>query len=148
MSKAQTDTYTLPDKAAALAALARGTSYRQTGFLVRRRAMASDLRGAPPSLGRTGRLTRDWLGRYTPVLADHYLPDEWPEVLVLDELPFHARAPSGTKDSLCFVVLAALSYNDGSVESLMKRRTRTPVMWVMSPIRTRATTPGGSSSRN
>lgn len=130
MPKAQTDAYTLRDKAAALAALGRGTSYRQTGFLVRRRAMVSDLRGEPPSLSRTGRLTRDWVGRYTPVLADHYLPDEWPEVLVLDELPFHARDPDA-KDSLCFVVLAALSYNDGTIESLMNGGTRTPVMWAM-----------------
>lgn len=109
------DRYTLREKAATLVLLAQGMSFRaaseaarrQSGHLRRRRA-----RFAVAS--RDGRLARDWVSQYTPILADHYLPKRWPRTLVLDKLPVHVRdwssntpRPSGRGS---FFVLAALSY--------------------------------------
>ena len=62
---------------------------------------------------RDGRLGRDWVSQHAPILADYYLPREWPRTLALDNLPVHVRDTTSNTPRQSgrgsFVVLAALS---------------------------------------
>ncbi len=108
------DRYTLREKSAALVALANGATYRDAANEARKRGgYARRSRGALLA-SRDGRLTGDWVSQYTPILAEHYLPQKWPRVLMLDLLPVHksdslANTP-GPTGVLAFNVLAAASY--------------------------------------
>lgn len=78
---------------------------------------------------RDGRLARDWVSQYTPILAERYLPRRWPRTLVLDKLPVHVRDGSRTSPSqsgtASFLVLAALSY-------VGRGKNRRAVLWRVS----------------
>lgn len=123
--KARDDFFTLQDKVQGLLHLARGESYRQAAFLLRK-----DVAFAP-SRKRSGRLTRDWVSQYADILADHFLETSWPEVLVLDEVPFHGSTKNGKPSGrLYFTVFGAMSYNDGTLRSLaLGASQRTPRLW-------------------
>lgn len=133
MDTAWRDRFSLREKAAALVYLAQGHPYRQAARQVRLRAQ---LRGADVSID--GRLTGDWVSMYAPVLRrqlfrTHPYFAEWPEVLVLDHVPFHGRdtyADGAPKPSgrLRFAVLGALSYGEGSVEDAHQAGRR-PKVW-------------------
>ena len=109
------DRFTLRDKAATLVRLAAGASFRDASEFARQRGgYARRGRGGALVASRDGRLARDWVSQYAPILAEHYLPRAWPRTLVLDKLPIHVRdtssntpRPSGRAS---FFVLAALSY--------------------------------------
>lgn len=120
------DRFTLRDKAAALVRLAEGASFRGASEFVRRRAGYHRRRRGALLTSRDGRLARDWVSQYAPILADRYLPRRWPRTLVLDKLPVHVRdtrsntpKPSGRAS---FFILAALSY-------VGKGRNRRAVLW-------------------
>lgn len=137
MPTGEDDRFTLHDKAIALAEVATGMSYRAAAQEVRDRAGHLTRRRAghwEPSLD--GRLVMDWVPHYAPILAYRYLPKQWPEVLVVDHLPFHvkARRPDGTpKQSgrVAFHVLAAMSYGDGTVADAEDQSGRRPRLWVV-----------------
>jgi hypothetical protein len=129
------DRYTIREKSRTLVSLAHGESYRSAARHIR------DLAGFTTvgpngelQVSRDGRLTMDWVPHYASILREEYLPDYWPEVLVLDHLPFHVKAqtaaglpkPSGR---VAFHVLAALSYGDGSEQAASKRGDREPRLW-------------------
>lgn len=113
--------YTIRDMAAGLVRLAEGQSYRQAAAYVRRRA------GKPAS--RDGRLVRDWVAQYAPVLREQHLPDEWPELIVVDHTTFRRRArdedgnliPGGEP---AFHVMGALSYGGGTLDEAQRPRKR------------------------
>lgn len=121
--------YTVRDIAAALVRLAEGHSYRGAGQAIRRRSIHHDDRS------NDGRIARDWVSQYAPVLADEYLEESWPEVLVVDKLTFKKRGYTQSGQPIkggvvAFHVFAALSYGDGSVEEAEKAG-RKPRIWRM-----------------
>ena len=120
------DRFTLRDKAAALVRLAEGESFRDVSEFVRRRAGYYHRSRGALIASRDGRLARDWVSQYTPILAERYLPRRWPRTLVLDKLPVHVKdtksntpKPSGHAS---FFVLASLSY-------VGKGKDRRAVLW-------------------
>lgn len=108
------DRFTLRDKAATLLRLAEGTSFRDASEFARQRGGYARHRGRALIASRDGRLARDWVSQYTPILAERYLPRAWPRKLVLDKLPVHVRDTSHNtprqSGKASFFVLAALSY--------------------------------------
>lgn len=121
--------YTVRDIAATLMRLAEGHSYRGAGQAARRRSAHHN------GGSNDGRIARDWVSQYAPVLAAGKVPTEWPEVLVVDKLTFKRRSytPAGQPirgGTVAFHVFAALSYGDGSVEEAEKVGRR-PRMWRM-----------------
>lgn len=107
------DRFTLRDKAATLIRLAEGASFREASEFARRRAGYSrHTRTGAVIASRDGRLARDWVSQYAPILAAHYLPAAWPDTLVLDKLPVHVRDTSSNRPRqsgrATFFVLAAL----------------------------------------
>lgn len=113
--------YTIHDVASALSRLAIGQSYRAASEAARRRA--------GKDVTNDGRLARDWVAQYAPLFRDEHLPDAWPELLVIDHLTFKRRTAEGIRDA--FHVMAALSYDDGSIEAAGKRGSRTPKLWLL-----------------
>ncbi len=92
------DWFTLRDKAAALVRLAQGASFRDASEFVRRRAGYARRRGGGALIAsRDGRLARDWVSQYTPIIAERYLPRRWPRRLVLDKLPVHVKDTTSNK---------------------------------------------------
>lgn len=126
MDIAERDRFTLREKAFALTKLGDGLSYRKTSDAVRKRA--GHLGGSPT---RDGRLCRDWVSQYAPILADHYLPTEWPDILLLDELPFHISASSGVQSGThAFSVFGAMGYGEGTFEEALAAKGKPrPVLW-------------------
>lgn len=113
--------YTIHDVATALSRLAAGASYREASRAARRRA--------GKKVTKYGRLARDWVAQYAPILRAEHLKSSWPEVLVVDHLTFKRRTAGGIRDA--FYVMAALSYDDGSIEAAQKRGSRTPKLWLL-----------------
>lgn len=108
------DRFTLRDKAATLVRLAQGSSYRKASEFARTRGGYARRKGGVLVASEDGRLARDWVSQYAPLLADRFVPRRWPRVLVLDKLPVHTKSregnlprPSGTTQ---FYIFAALSY--------------------------------------
>lgn len=133
MATGQDDRFSLREKARALSRLSDGASYREVAHNLR--VEAGEVREGPRGLeaSRDGRMARDWISHYTHILADIHVPSEWPEVLLLDSLPFHVRArnPDGTPKKggrRAFVVLAAMSYGKGTVHDA-EASGRSPVLW-------------------
>jgi len=127
------DRFSLREKARALARLSEGSSYRRVAHDLR--YQTGEVREGPHGLeaSRDGRMTRDWISHYIHILAETHLPSMWPEVLLLDSLPFHVRAknPDGSPKKggrRAFVVLAALSYGQGTVHDA-EASGRTPILW-------------------
>lgn len=123
--------YTIRDMAAGLARLSEGQSYRDASAYVRARG-----KPAGASVSRDGRLARDWVAQYAPVLEEaHELPDEWPEVLVVDHITFRRRdydddgnpIPGGTD---AFHVMGALSYGEGTKKEAEHPRAQ-PLLWLL-----------------
>ena len=112
------DRFTLRDKAATLVRLAQGASFREASEFARKRGgYARRRRGGALIASRDGRLARDWVSQYAPILAEHCLPRSWPRTLVIDKLPVHVRDTSShtprQSGRASFFVFAALSFVDG-----------------------------------
>lgn len=123
--------FTVRDIAAGLVRLAEGQSYRRASTYVRRRAGQND-----PS--KDGRLTRDWVAQYAPELRERYLPDSWPDVLVLDHLTFAKGGVTDEEGTLqpgadpLFHVFGALSYGDeGTKDEARRTGSRTAKIWLL-----------------
>lgn len=135
MPAGEDDRYTIREKARTLVALAHGHSYRSAARHIRDLAGFTTMGpNGELQVSRDGRLTMDWVPHYASILKDEYLPDHWPEVLVLDHLPFHVKAKTAEglpkrSGRVAFHVLAALSYGDGTGKAAAKRRSREPRLW-------------------
>ena len=109
-------TYTVREIAAALMRVGEGMSYRAAGKFVRRRA------------GRTvngeGRLVADWVETYAPLLYQPSTPTAWPDVLLIDEIPFHIRwqnRPSGRQP---YSILGAMEWRPDGQHRLIRLEAR------------------------
>lgn len=76
------------------------------------------------------------MAQYTPVLQQaHELPDEWPDVLVVDHITFRRSdededgnlIPGGTEG---FHVIGALSYGTGTKKEAEHPRAQ-PLLWLL-----------------
>lgn len=129
----QDDRFSLREKASALARLSNGASYREVAHDLRSETGEFQVGLRGPEASRDGRMTRDWVSHYTDILAATHVPSEWPEVDLLDSLPFHVRTtnadgPPKKGGRRAFVVLAALSYGQGTVQDA-EASWRSPVLW-------------------
>lgn len=111
------DRFTLREKAATLVRLAQGASYREASHLARTRGGYAVRRRGVLVASPDGRLARDWVSQYAPLLADRFLPRRWPRVLVLDKLPVHTKLRGGNLPrqwgTTQFHIFGALSYING-----------------------------------
>lgn len=130
MPTAVRDRYTIRDKVQTLLKLSKGESYRSASQHIRAPRGVADISGT----SRDGRLARDWVSQYAPILREEYLEEEWPQVLLLDLLPFRLSAKNGGQGSSrsAFYVFAALSYGDGQAGPVLEGKKRTPVLWRLS----------------
>ena len=96
--------FTTREIAGTLIRVGGGTSYRAAASAVR-------LTAHRPRLSRDSSLVEDWIEIYAPVITEALAPKEWPEVLVLDDLPFFIRSTQnqGGKANV-FRVYGALAY--------------------------------------
>ena len=86
-------------------------SYRRAGTEVRQRAEREWIRNGVPGWSPHSRLLEDWVEVFAPVLWDRFGPKEWPDILVLDSVPFRLRETSrAPKKKVAFNVMAALGY--------------------------------------
>ena len=100
--------FTTREVAAALADVGRGLSYRAAGRNVR-------LRGQNPLLtnaNREANLVADWVEVFAPVVFDEHAPTEWPDVIVIDEVPF-SKLTGTKKGKPIYAILAATGYYSG-----------------------------------
>jgi hypothetical protein len=98
MPSASYDKFVLRAKAEMLLGVAHGLSIRGAANGARMAAVErrTGRRPLPWSVSRDGRLGRDWVSRYTGLLADALLPKRWPETIVVDS--FDVRIPTFDAD--------------------------------------------------
>lgn len=115
----RTYSFTVKDIASALVVVGEGVSYRQAANRVRRRSgrlWTSPLGG--PVAAYHASIVCDWVEVYGPVVTANHGPSSWPEVMVLDALPFRLPDfyPNGAPKRAGrqhFSVLAAVGYEEG-----------------------------------
>jgi hypothetical protein len=134
MPTGEDDRFSIQEKALTLVELARGATYREASRHIRDHVgFVKPGSGGRQDVSRDGRLAMDWVPHYAQILGDAYLPTAWPEVLVLDHVPFHVKAktPEGLPKRAgrpAFHVLGALSYGNGSVIAA-QQASRRPLLW-------------------
>jgi hypothetical protein len=111
--------FTTREIALALVAVGRGQSYRAAARFVRERAQRLKLSkwGYPYATAHPN-LVLDWVEVFAETIFERYRPKRWPDVLVLDHIPFHVAqlAPSGypkQSGKLAFCVFGAVGYRAG-----------------------------------
>ncbi len=97
--------YTTRQIADTLIRVGSGTSYRRAAATIR--AAAHQRR-----VSNDSSMVEDWIEIYAPVISAALAPGEWPDVLVLDDLPFFIRTTRnrGGKHNV-FRIFGALAYN-------------------------------------
>jgi hypothetical protein len=105
----------------ALVDVGSGMSYRDAARRVRRRSGWGIAGPGPvPLVSDEWQVVADWVEVFAPVVAAPFQPTRWPDVVLLDHLPFHIRdwdeergkpRPSG---QLAFCVFGALGYVGGA----------------------------------
>lgn len=115
----RTYSFTVKDIASALVAVGKGTTYRQAASRVRNRSgrLWTSPLGHPVASPHAS-IVCDWVEVYGPVVTAGHGPSSWPEVVVLDALPFRLPDfyPNGAPKRAGrqhFSVLAALGYEEG-----------------------------------
>lgn len=109
-------TYTVREIATALIRVGEGMSYRKAARLIRGKAHRP--------LHRDGRMVADWVEAFTPILAAPHTTTAWPEVLLIDEIPFHIRwqnKPSGRQP---YSILGAYEWRPDGEHRLVKLEAR------------------------
>jgi len=109
-------TYTVREIAAALMRVGEGMSYRAAGRFVRRRAGRK--------ANGEGRLVADWVETYAPLIYQPQIPSAWPDVLLIDEIPFHIRwqnRPSGRQP---YSILGAMEWRPDGQHRLIRLEAR------------------------
>jgi hypothetical protein len=127
--------FTAREVAAALMRVGEGMTYRATGRYVRR--LANRLKPAwgtiPPHPSRDGSLVEDWVEVFAPVVFEPRRPTEWPEVLILDDLPFRVRSTVTAGGTIvAYRVFGALADHGRGVSSVIRLQAfpdKTPASW-------------------
>jgi hypothetical protein len=98
----------------ALVQVGNGRSYRRVGAEIRRRAGREWTRDGASVWSPHSRLLEDWIEVFAPVLWEEFAPRAWPDVLVLDRVPFRLRnrktTGKGGPSGVAFNVFAGLGY--------------------------------------
>lgn len=108
--------YPVREIARALYSVAGGTSYSRAGMEAR---MESGRQWRDPAgrlrTSRHGEIVADWVEVFAPIItaAESRLPTEWPDVLLLDELPFVLKGNGDDPKQHAFSILAAAGIRDG-----------------------------------
>lgn len=115
----RTYSFTVKDIASALVAVGEGVSYRQAANRVRRRSgrLWTSPTGFPVAAHHAS-IVCDWVEVYGPLVTAGHRPGAWPEVVVLDAVPFQLPDfyPNGAPKRAGrqhFSVLAAVGYEEG-----------------------------------
>jgi hypothetical protein len=95
----------------ALALVARGATYRDAAFMARRLgdrlpAVRCNGRARGRDAARDGQLVANWVDVFTEPLCAGLLPEEWPEVMVIDSAEL--RVKSGPRRGQGFHVIGAV----------------------------------------
>ena len=121
--------FTLWEVAHALTLVGAGASYRSASEAVRREI------NRPARSPRNGRrfssqphLLEDWVEVFAPVVDAAFMELTWPDVIAVDEVPFHiASGLAGGRHH--FSVLAALGYPQGRLSLLRASPDRSSAGW-------------------
>jgi hypothetical protein len=93
------DNFVLRAKAQALVSVAQGSlSLRGAAHEVRMATIErrTGHRPAAYSVSRDGRLARDWVPQYTDIIAEQYLPKQWPQLITVDSFDVRVRSFDST----------------------------------------------------
>lgn len=118
---ARQHSFTASEIAWALTRVGEGWTYRATTQRVRERAgrLKGRLTTGLAYATRDSSTVEDWVEAYAPVIVQPRLADEYPEVLVIDDLPFTAKTPLfGGPFGVVFRVYGALAYSSGKSKLL------------------------------
>jgi hypothetical protein len=110
--------YTTREIANVLARVGEGMSYREAGRYLRRRAGVDE--------GDDGSVVEDWVEIFAPVVFKQHAPTEWPDVVLLDDLPFAYRTPG--RSQIAFRVFGAMGA-DGKLIRLEGFSDKRPRQW-------------------
>ena len=125
--------YLIREIAGALVDVGRGSTYTDAARRVRMTSMVNTA-GKLPREVKNGQTVAEWMADFVPVVAAPHAQSRWPEVLVLDSVPFWWSAVGDitTKTSL-YSVLAAYGYDEngknGRVWRLEAHPTQTATAW-------------------
>lgn len=117
----------------ALVAVARGSSYQVAAEAARRHAgrlpatekpQAQEWRRRDPA--RDGQVVANWVDVFSGLVCAGELPDQWPEVLLIDSMNFRIR--TGDRSGRGFHVFAAVGWEPAEAG----KRAPTPVLWRLS----------------
>ncbi len=109
-------TYTVREIATALVRVGEGMSYRKAARLIRGKAHRL--------IHRDGRMVADWVEAYVPLLAASHAPTAWPDVLLLDEIPFHIRYQNKPSGRQPYSVLGAFEWRPDGEHKLVRLEAR------------------------
>jgi hypothetical protein len=110
--------FTTREIAQVLVRLGEGMSYRAAGRYARQRAG----RG----LSRDSSVVEDWVEIFAPTVFEAFAPARWPDVLLLDDLPFAFRAQG--RSLIAFRVFGAMG-GDGKLVRLEGFADKRPTQW-------------------
>ena len=111
-------TYTANEVANALLEVGRGATYSSAARASRVRAgrAAPPLHpAARPRASRDSAIVEDWVEVFAPTLLERRLPRAWPEVVVLDDLPFRVRSSDSKSGSVVAWRVLGARGGDGSI---------------------------------
>ena len=125
--------YLIREIAGALVDVGRGSTYTDAARRAHMQAMVS----TPSKLAhgvKNGQTVAEWMADFVPVVAAPHAQDRWPEVLVLDSLPFWWRGVGQIKTKTpLYSVLAAHGYDrdgkDGRLWRMEAHPTQTVAAW-------------------
>lgn len=125
-------TYTAREVAGALTSVGRGSSYSYAAVEARitaKRALPAFHPQGRPRASRDSAIVEDWIEVFAPMLLETRLPSEWPEVLLLDDLPFRVRSRWSKSGSIVAWRVFGAVAADGSVFRLEGYPDKTPASW-------------------
>jgi hypothetical protein len=125
--------YLIREIAGALVDMGRGSTYTDAARRVRMQAFIN----TPGKLARevkNGQTVAEWMADFVPVVSAPHAPGRWPEVLVLDSVPFWWRGVGDVQAKTpLYSVLAAYGYDEngrnGKLWRMEAHPTRTVAAW-------------------
>ncbi|WP_449372817.1 hypothetical protein [Arthrobacter psychrolactophilus] len=119
--------------AGALVDIGRGSTYTDAARRVRMQATFSTS-GKPARELKNGQTVAEWMADFVPVVSAPHAQNSWPDVLVLDSVPFWWRGVGDLKTKVpLYSVLAAYGYDasgkNGRLWKLEAYPTQTVAAW-------------------
>jgi hypothetical protein len=111
-------TYTAREVADALIEVGRGSTYSAAARAARVRAGRSEPPlhpAARPRASRDSAIVEDWVEVFAPAILEPRLPRVWPDVVVLDDLPFRVRSSDSKSGSIVAWRVLGARGGDGSI---------------------------------